>query len=226
MKLLTAMLLLLMFTMLSACGSNPPGQVQARLGQEFTLAIDQETVLPEAGLTLKFLGVPEDSRCPSKVQCAWIGRAVVSFAAQKTQQKAVDFSLITIHSPDKTDQALIEGYQITLKAIEPQPELPDQPVPAESYRATLLVEPPATGACPPRSDDPTGYLTAICRYIQDNQVNVAPADPYRYQIKQIEERTENGQKVVWVFLNCCGMGDIAVIDKASGQVISFRVGAH
>jgi hypothetical protein len=226
MKLLIAALFLLISgLLLLACGSTP-ARVQARLGEEFTLAIDQEATLQEAGLSLKFLGVAEDSRCPSKVQCAWIGRAVLSFAAQKEQQKPLDFTLITIHSPDKTDQTLVEGYQITLKAIEPQPELPDQPVQAENYRATLIVEPPATGSCPPRPDDPTGYLTTICNYIQANQVNVAPADPYQYQIKQIEERTENGEPVIWVFLNCCGMGDIAVIDKASGQVVSFRAGAE
>jgi hypothetical protein len=226
MKSLTATLfLLILATLLPACGSTP-ARVEARLGEEFTLAIDQEASLQEAGLSLKFLGVAEDSRCPSKVQCAWSGRAVISLVAQKEQQKPLDFTLITIHSPDKTDQTIVEGYQITLKAIEPRPELPDQPVPAENYRATLIVESPATGSCPPRPDDPTGYLTTICNYIQANQVNVAPADPYRYQIKQIEERTENGQPVVWVFLNCCSMGDNAVLDKATGQVVSFRVGAE
>jgi hypothetical protein len=80
--------------------------------------------------------------------------------------------------------------------------------------------------CEPRQDDPEGYLLKICVYIQEKQINVSPADPTRYQIKRIEEREENGRPVLWVFLNCCYLGDIAVIDKATGEVINFEVGAQ
>lgn len=83
---------------------------------------------------------------------------------------------------------------------------------------------PSHSACEPRQDDPEGYLFRICTYIQEKQINVSPADPTRYRIKRIEEREENGRPVVWVFLNCCYLGDIAIIDKASGEVIQFRVG--
>jgi len=84
---------------------------------------------------------------------------------------------------------------------------------------------PAPRLCQPRTDDPQGYLFKICTYLQTNKIDVSPADPTAYQIKRIEERTEGDQAVVWVFLNCCYLGDIAVIDKASGEVIDFRVGA-
>jgi hypothetical protein len=194
------------------------------LGQEFTLQPGQTVVVGD-DLKLTFEGVVEDSRCPSKVTCVWMGRAVLSFAGQKGEQKSATFNLITIHSPDKTDRILFEGYEIWLKAIEPYPELPDQPIPAEAYRATLLVEQPTADACPPRPDDSTGYLVTICRYIQEKGLNVDPANPAEYQIKRIEEGTENGRAVVWVFLNCCYLGDIAIIDKDTGQVIDFRVGA-
>jgi hypothetical protein len=84
---------------------------------------------------------------------------------------------------------------------------------------------PTPRTCGPRTDDPQGYLFKICTYIQEKQLDVSPADPTGYHIKQIEERQENGRAVVWVFLNCCYLGDIAIIDKASGEVIRFRVGA-
>ena len=80
--------------------------------------------------------------------------------------------------------------------------------------------------CEPRQDDPEGHLLRICLYIQEKQLDVSPADPTAYQIKRIEERDENGRPVLWVFLNCCYLGDIAVIDKASGEVIDFQVGAQ
>lgn len=208
----------------SSSADKPGSQADVVLGQEFTLQPGQ-TVGVEEDLKLTFEGVVEDSRCPSKVNCAWMGRAVLSFVGQKGQQKPAEFNLITIHSPDKTDRIFFEGYEIWLKAIEPYPELPDQPIPAEAYRATLVVELSTTDPCPPRPDDSTGYLVTICRYIQNKGLNVDPANPAEYQIKQVEERTENGRAVVWVFLNCCYLGDIAVIDKDSGQVIDFRVGA-
>ena len=53
-----------------------------------------------------------------------------------------------------------------------------------------------------------------------------PVDPTQYRIKRVEERDDNGRRVVWVFLNCCGLGDIGVIDKASGEVVEFRQGAQ
>lgn len=84
---------------------------------------------------------------------------------------------------------------------------------------------PASRPCHPREDDPQGYLFKICTYIQEKKINVSPANPTEYRIKQIEERTEGNREVVWVFLSCCYLGDIAIIDKASGEVIEFRVGA-
>lgn len=80
--------------------------------------------------------------------------------------------------------------------------------------------------CEPRADDPDGYLYQICVYIQTHQIDVTPADPADYQIVRIEDRLEDGREVRWVFLNCCYMGDIAIIDKATGEIIDFRVGAQ
>jgi len=75
------------------------------------------------------------------------------------------------------------------------------------------------------ADDPDGYLLKLCTYVQLRQIDVRPADPTEYRIKRVEERDQNGRRVVWVFLNCCGMGDIGVIDKATGEVVDFRAGA-
>lgn len=30
---------------------------------------------------------------------------------------------------------------------------------------------------------------------------------------------------VWVFLTCCYLGDVAILDAATGEVIEFHVGA-
>jgi hypothetical protein len=79
--------------------------------------------------------------------------------------------------------------------------------------------------CRPRSDDPQGYLFKICTYIQANKIDVSPASPTSYSIKHIEERTEGDREVIWVYLSCCYLGDMAIIDKVSGEMIDFRLGA-
>ncbi len=96
---------------------------------------------------------------------------------------------------------------------------------ALAFGLAMWLVAPAPRPCRPRDDDPQGYLFKICAYIQEKKIDVSPADPTGYQIKRIEERTEGNRVVVWVFLNCCYLGDIAMIDKASGEVIEFRVGA-
>jgi hypothetical protein len=88
----------------------------------------------------------------------------------------------------------------------------------------VLLWPARPTRCEPRPDDPTGYLLPICEYILANAIDVSPADPNRYAIKRLEERVEDGRPVVWVFLDCCYLGDIAIIDKQSGTVQSFRPG--
>src|ERR1044072_8657255 len=49
----------------------------ARLGQEFDLRVGQRAVIRKTNLTLRFVTVPEDSRCPSDVTCVWAGNARV-----------------------------------------------------------------------------------------------------------------------------------------------------
>ena len=80
--------------------------------------------------------------------------------------------------------------------------------------------------CPAADADPDGYLRAICLYLVAEGIDVAPGRPNGYTIKRVETVERDGQRVVWVFLNCCYLGDIAVIDPDTGQVLEFRVGAQ
>ena len=83
----------------------------------------------------------------------------------------------------------------------------------------------AADSCPTREADQNGYLNKICHYLLENKINVAPGSPERYKIKEIVEIERGGRKIVEVRLDCCHMGDIALIDKTSGEVISFHLGA-
>lgn len=69
---LIAVLLLLLLA--AACGGGA-GEVEAELGQEFSLTIGQTASIQGEQLNLKFLEVVNDSRCPRNVTCIWQGQA-------------------------------------------------------------------------------------------------------------------------------------------------------
>ncbi|MBM2831274.1 MAG: hypothetical protein HW414_326 [Dehalococcoidia bacterium] len=62
-----------------AAAANGP---DTRLGQEFSLSVGQSRRIQGEELTVKFLEVASDSRCPSKVTCIWAGevKALVDVA--------------------------------------------------------------------------------------------------------------------------------------------------
>lgn len=217
--------LLACIVLLAACApvtTSPPPAVQA--DQSMVMALGESVQID--GDTLTLSSVVEDSRCPSQVTCAWIGRGVLQFHLDTAGGQRRDFQLSTIHSPARTTQAVQAGHVFELQALEPYPETPDREIPQRDYRATVTVAPLATAECPLRDNDPGGYLTLICRYVHDNNLDVKPADPAVYQIKEIEESFQNARTVATVSLNCCGMGDRAVIDKETGEVLSFQAGAY
>jgi hypothetical protein len=81
-------------------------------------------------------------------------------------------------------------------------------------------------SCPPPTADPNGYRAAICQYIRDNDIDVSPANPARYEIIRTELSERDGRSVVLVFLNCCYLGDVAILDAETSEVIDFRLGAQ
>jgi hypothetical protein len=72
---------------------------------------------------------------------------------------------------------------------------------------------------------PSRYSASERGDLTEKYAKTLPADPNGYRIKRVEDRVEDGREVFWVFLDCCYLGDIAVIDKESGAVLSFRPGA-
>jgi hypothetical protein len=134
-----AFLTLCMFA--SGCAAPPPANPapRAALAQPVTLAVGQSVRLTDALLTITFIGVSEDSRCPRQVNCVWSGRAVLRFSVQVEGGPAQDVTLSTPHSPDPTNIATLHGYRIALTDVQPDPETPDNPINPEQYRATLVV---------------------------------------------------------------------------------------
>ena len=138
MKTLTAIACALGLALSSlACGKgNGSGgidslaQVAAPVdGKEFTIRQGDSVQLAGSQSTLHFLAVPEDSRCPSGVQCIWAGNAQASLKLDDTP-----FALNTTVEPR---EAVVAGFRFELVQLTARPEGSDT-TPAR-YSATLKV---------------------------------------------------------------------------------------
>jgi hypothetical protein len=57
--------------------SNGESTISISLAKEFTLTIGQTANISSENLTIKFVDVSSDSRCPSDVECPWAGQVKV-----------------------------------------------------------------------------------------------------------------------------------------------------
>jgi hypothetical protein len=69
------------------------------------------------------------------------------------------------------------------------------------------------------------FLFKICNHIKKNKLNVYPASPCGYQIRDISEVTlDNGKLAIRVDLDCCYLGGGAFFDKETKELTHFWVG--
>jgi hypothetical protein len=127
--------------LLAGCSSfavvGPDGDT-ARLDEPFTLAPGQSIRIRGTLLDVRFVGVTDDSRCPSDVVCVWEGDAAVGV---ETELVGVPEShtLHTTGGPGGGPRAVErDGYRIELEELRPYP-VSDQAIAPAEYRATLVV---------------------------------------------------------------------------------------
>ena len=121
---------LLLATLLALVAGSDPG-----LDEPFSLKIGESMSLDAAGLELRFLDVPRDSRCPLDVSCIVAGEAhVVIQAVTEEGSSELVFKL----SPKGSDAQVFGSFLVTVKALEPQTE-ETKPIAAADFVATLVV---------------------------------------------------------------------------------------
>lgn len=110
------------------------------LNEPFTLAGGQEGLIAAEDLRLRFTEVLEDSRCPTQVECFWTGQARIAVTVAPPGGPATNLTFNTNPAPGQTVKVGTAGaYSVELRALDPYPETPDDPIPFEDYRATLVV---------------------------------------------------------------------------------------
>lgn len=101
------------------------------MNQSFELDSNAHVVAPGV-LRISLRGVPEDSRCPTGVQCVWAGRARVRLRVDSANyQRSIDL---------RTDSAsaVVFGHTITLDSLVPYPKS-GQTIAPKDYRAWVRV---------------------------------------------------------------------------------------
>jgi hypothetical protein len=108
--------LLLTFA-LTACGNQPaPEPDDVAIPGDLTLKAGEERTVQ--GLTVTFVGVKEDSRCPEDVQCVWAGNAAVELR----MEGGPDTLAVTLNSGTDPRSIGVQGLRFTFKSLLPAPK--------------------------------------------------------------------------------------------------------
>ena len=131
------LLLAVLVALLSVNSACQLGDIQASLGQEFSLAIGQKAQITGENLEIRFKEVSEDSRCARDVECIWAGRVVCLL--EITQDGVLKEIMLTqLGLTDQPAQESHQGYSYTFK-VEPYPEEAEKQIKSGEYRLLLTL---------------------------------------------------------------------------------------
>jgi len=126
----------LVFGVLAGCGADSGGTKASdgvALGKDFTLAPGQSAKLAKGDLTVTFVKVAGDSRCPQGVNCVWAGDATVTLSSGGSAS-------YDLHTDAGSAQTVkISGHDVKLVGLTPLPRAGSAIAPGD-YRATLRIE--------------------------------------------------------------------------------------
>ena len=124
----------------TAITASDDARIDIALAEEFTLAPGQTARLAGEDVTVRFVGVTADSRCPVDVQCVWEGDATVAVV---TTVDGVSTD-VELHFPSMRmgpTAVNVGGHRLDLTNVEPDP-VSDRRIPPDEYRATFRLGAP------------------------------------------------------------------------------------
>jgi hypothetical protein len=105
------------------------------LGREFTLPAGKTASVSGEDLSLEFVAVTADSRCPAGVQCVWAGEAKCRLSV--VYRGSVYDMTLTQPGGSSGVEELFQVYKVNFK-LEPYPEYGKQIAPSD-YRLVMTV---------------------------------------------------------------------------------------
>lgn len=141
-KALGLLALLVVALLTIACGSDDPTATPddtkdaAILGEPFTLKVGQSANLAEVDLTLSFISVTQDSRCPSDVTCIRAGDATIVLTVTAMNGERDELSLTLASNGEATAQSF--DVAVTVSNLLPYP-VSTSPIAPGDYQITVTV---------------------------------------------------------------------------------------
>lgn len=108
-------------------------QSNAQTAQQVTVKINEQKAV-DKNISIKFVSLISDSRCPADVECVWAGNAKLKIELNRRGQSKM-FEINTGLDPRSI---IFSGYEIKITALEPQIRTNVRINPA-SYTATFSV---------------------------------------------------------------------------------------
>jgi hypothetical protein len=116
--------------------SSAPMSIESNLDSEFALQVNQNAEIKSEDITVTFLNVTSDSRCPSDVTCIWQGQAGIEIGVQKGEvESTVSLSIGGDSSPE---ESIFDAYLIQLVDLSPYP-ISTKIIQPEDYTATIKI---------------------------------------------------------------------------------------
>ena len=107
----------------AVAGLGCSGALEPEIGDEFELRVGRSVIFEDAGLWVAFLGVAEDSRCPTRVQCVWAGDALV-LVETAPYPDAGNSKTDTLHTHQDPKVLSLGAVELELVGLDPYPEEP------------------------------------------------------------------------------------------------------
>ena len=102
---------------------------------QVNVKVGNSAKVDKLGMTIKFVEVVEDSRCPEGAQCIWAGQARVKIQVDRYHKTLAVFVL---NLNEGKNSAEYGDQTITFKSLEPYPNA-HKPSDPKTYTATFTV---------------------------------------------------------------------------------------
>jgi hypothetical protein len=130
-------LLLFSFFFYHSDSSFEQVQKEYQLATPVSINYKQKVVNEDEGVSIKFINVISDSRCPTGVECVWAGEAELQFIAAKVND-SIKFNLFSSGRNFGQDTILF-NLHIRLLEVTPYPQV-SKSIALEDYKAKIIVE--------------------------------------------------------------------------------------
>lgn len=122
-----------------ACAPKPHSYTRSiDAGENIDLKLGEPVKLKGKNITIEFIDIPEDSRCPLYVDCVWAGQVVVS-AVIEADGKREERQFTKKGKEAKPATASVGNYTIHLLEVNPYPES-EEKIEKKNYRIQIRID--------------------------------------------------------------------------------------